>query len=137
MPDGDVFDRLLKEDDLETPPDLPAWETYGSLRIMCTEKGLAIVVLPLGGESAYGVIRFSDRTGVTIPPGSVHDIFTRAESVLAEGRSVWEHLDRDYLDPLKKVPVKEPEEPEEVEPPRVPPVRTGMTRPIIQGPRPR
>jgi len=94
----DAFSRLLDDDDLDPPGDLPPWETHGNWYLMVTTKGIACIIIP-PGEQGYGVVRFPDRSAVTIPPGSDKDIFETAEGILHEGPPVWDRLDRDYLDP--------------------------------------
>ena len=98
----DAFSRLLDDEDNLTPPaDLPAWETHGNWYMMVTPKGIACVVIP-PGERGYGIIRFPDKSSVTIPPGTDRDILEAAESILHEGPPMWDRLDRDYLDPDEK-----------------------------------
>lgn len=107
----DAFSHLLDDDDFDPPGDLPAWETHGSWYLMITAKGIACVIIP-PGEQGYGIVRFPDRSAVTIPRGSDKDVFEMAESILHEGPPVWDRLERDYLDPDRaerpKAPPPEP-----------------------------
>ena len=129
MPPRDAFSRLLDDDDLDPPGDLPAWEGHGSWYMMFTPKGTAVIIIP-PGESGYGIVRFPDRSAVVIPPGSAKTIFEQAEGILHDGPPVWDRLDRDYLDPNrveKPKPVPIPELPDHLAERREAPRRWGST----------
>jgi len=121
----DAFSRLLDDDDLEPLAGQPAWETHGSWSLLITPKGVAVVLIR-PGEQGQGIVRFPDRSAVTLPPGSDKDVFEQAEGILHEGPPVWDRLERDYFDPNrveKPKPVPIPEVVEEAS--RVAPHRHG------------
>lgn len=93
----DALSRLLDDDDgIETPAET-RWESHAlsGWHFRSTPKGIAILLVE--GDSARGMVRFPDRTVVPLARVPVKEAFSKAEAILHDGPSGWEHLDRDVL----------------------------------------